>query len=113
MNKYFNTLKMMGASSIDALTFSDALETMHLTVNQEVKQKLRDSILNTVVMEKSFKEWFKFFVQEGNDCLVQKGELPISEEEVNLSLENIQKPQVTALLELVLQEYYEKNGFKL
>lgn len=96
-NKYFNTLVMMGVSRKDAYMFVDAMKNYGITINQEVKRQKNKVMLDTVINGISLKERFE---------KINKGELKID----NL-YENIQLSNILSMLDVVLQEYYQKELF--
>ena len=107
---------MMGVSSKDALFFVDALEMYPLTINPTVKQSMINTILNTKVMDKSFRQWFELFVKETKKRGVQiqltdKNGNPYSRpyKITDFDLTRIEKPNVMILLDLVLQRYYRQE----
>jgi hypothetical protein len=117
MSKIKNTLKMMGVSGKDALFFEDAYDCFPLTINPSVKKAMRDTMLNTVVMGKTFKEWFEHFVKEGTKIgvgleYVNNAGLPTkrpySMKDFNFDI--MEKPTITLLLEMILQEFYKKEN---
>lgn len=63
MEKIKNTLVMMGVSMKDAFFFVDALKLYPLTINQEVKKSMINTMLNTKVMDKTFRQWFEHFIK--------------------------------------------------
>ena len=115
-NKIINTLKMMGVSGMKAVFFADALQLFPLTINKEVRQGMIDTILNTKVMDKTFREWFEHFVKEGNkrgvvyeftDIYNQPQSCPYTMKDFDFA--RIEKPSIMVLIEMVLQEYYTKE----
>lgn len=117
MGKIANTLKMMGVSGKDALLFQDAYTLFPLTINSSVKKAMRDTILDTIVMDKSLKQWFEHFVKEGTRIGLGLGYVnnaglpckrPYSMKDFNFDI--IEKPTITLLLEMILQEYYKKEN---
>ncbi len=89
MQKYGNTLKMMGVSSKDALFFQDACYTLRHHISLTTRQNARETILNTKVMDKTIKEWFIDLTHDKN-----------------YPFDNIEFINVVAVIELVLQKYY-------
>jgi hypothetical protein len=113
---YINTLKMMGVKGLALVEFKDALSLYPLTINQEVKQGMINKILGTVVMEKTLKQWFEFFVKEGNKsgisyCFLNEDNQPINRpyRMQDFDFSRIEKPNVKILIELILEEYYKKE----
>jgi len=105
MNKYANTLKMMGVSGKDALFFSDALETYHLTISPSVKKANRDVLLNTVIMGKTVRDWFiKFDKEAPKPPFWEPQPKPITE-----YIDDIQAYQYKVLIEVLLQKFYKEN----
>ena len=115
-DKVRNTLKMMGVSSKDALFFVDALELYPLTINPTVKQAMIDIILNTKVMDKTFRQWFELFVKESKNSGVRFEFIDVNLKSssrpykiTDFDLTRIEKPNVMILLDLILQMYYRKE----
>jgi len=112
-DKYYNTLKMMGVSAMGSLFFADALNLMHITINQEVKKSQRAIILNTVIMGKPFKEWYIHFVGIGikNKQQYFNAESETSElfSKKAIEFDKTESYHFKTLLELVLQEYYKRE----
>lgn len=94
MNKYGNTVKMMGASPRVSLEFADACHVLGTYINQELKTKARRTILGTVVMGKTMRDWLKHFA--GKEL-----------KEFNLS--RLEMNNVDSLVNLVCQEYYRRE----
>ena len=116
MNKIANTLKMMGVSGKDALFFEDAYNCFPLTINPSVRKAMCDTMLNTVVMGKTFKQWFEHFIKEGTKIGVgveytSNAGLPMKRpySMKDFDFDRIEKPTITLLLEMILQEYYKKE----
>lgn len=101
MDKYGNTLKMMGVSSKDALFFSDALTTYHLTISPSVRKANRDLMLGTVIMGKTVKEWLiKLDDEAPKPPHWEPQPTPIVE-----MLDDIQSHQFKLLIEILFQKY--------
>lgn len=111
---------MMGVSSKDAFLFMDAYNLFPLTISQEVKLSMIKTILNTVIMEKTLKQWFEHFVKEGNKkgvkfCYNTTGNpaldylytRPYNMDDFNF--DRIERPNVNILIELILQNFYKKE----
>ena len=118
MEKYRNTLVMMGVSRPNALFFVDAMDNFSLTVSQEVKKSMIDTMLNTKVMDKTFSEWFKYFIEITSKNNVFYHFINENNQEVSqpyklsdFDLNRIEKPTIIILFDLILQEYYKKNLF--
>ena len=97
MEKYANTLKMMGVPLRDCVEFSDAINNYHKTVSQNVKKSQLTTMLNTVVMDKTFKEWFIHLA--GDDCS-------------NIDFTDtfqFHSGNIHTLFEMVLQIFYKKE----
>jgi len=117
MDKIANTLTMMGVSGKDALFFEDAYNCFPLTINPPVKKAMCDTMLNTIVMGKSFKQWFEHFIKEGTEIgvgleYVNNAGLPTKRPYVmkDFDFDRMEKPTITLLLEMILQEYYKKEN---
>lgn len=117
---YVNTMRMMGVKGLALIEFKDALALYPKTINPEVKQNMINKILGTVVMEKTLKQWFEFFVKQGNNA----GARVVCNSTENSALDylysrpykmddfdlrRIEKPNVLFLIQLILQEYYKNN----
>lgn len=107
---------MMGVSGMKAVFFADALQLFPLTINEEVKKGMIDTMLNTQVMDKTFREWFEYFVKKGNklgavyeftDVYNQPHSRPYTMKDFDFA--RIEKPNIMLLIEMVLQEYYTKE----
>lgn len=101
MDKYANSLKMMGVSSKDALFFSDALTTYHLTISPSVRKANRDLMLSTVIMGKTVKEWF---IKLDNEAPKPPFWEPQPTPIINM-MDDIQSYQFKLLLEILFQKY--------
>lgn len=107
---------MMGVSGMKAVFFADAFELFPLTINKEVKQGMIDTMLNTQVMDKTFRKWFEHFVHEGNKrgvvhCFEDTQGRPQSRPYTmkDFDFTRIERPNIMLLIEMVLQEYYKRE----
>jgi len=103
MDKYGNTLYMMGVSSKDALIFGDNLKIYHLTINPNIKAKIKNEMLNQVVMGKTINKWFKYYEKDVKSSFSLYGEPLI----YKFNPDNVESGNIKALIELLLQEYYK------
>ena len=112
MNKVTNTLKMMGVPAMKALFFADNLKCFHLTIGQDLKEKMRNEMLDTVVMDKTFREWFEYFAKDAikkRATFLDINGMKIPYELKDIKPNNLDASNIHALLELVLQEFYKKE----
>lgn len=105
MDKIANTLKMMGVSAMKAVFAADALSSMKNIINKDVEKAYRNIFLDTVVMDKTLREWAKHFHKYAKNNNI--GE---SFEINNFNSESLNQSHLIALLNLVLQEYYKKEN---
>lgn len=110
-NKIYNTLVMMGVSKMKALFFTDAYECINRTINKAVQKAQIEQIMNTIIMDKTMKEWYDYFVDQAIDSKMTDEEtgLRLAYVKKDLDLDNVSKIQVDCLLELILQEFYKKE----
>jgi len=118
LKKIQNTLVMMGISGMNAILFVDALRCYHLTINQEVKKSMITTMLNTKVMDKTFRQWFEHFVKNAHKqgasfhYVNEFGESVSRQYKMSdFDMDRIEKPNMVLLIKMVLQEYYKKKGF--
>ena len=117
MDKEGNTLVMMGVPKRCALDFQDAYNCIHLTISPQVKKSYTDTMLGTIVMDKTFKEWFEFFIEKGNALGVvydvfnaNNGNMEKKLYKMkDFDLTRFEKSNMCTLLEMVLQEFYKKE----
>ena len=57
--KVKNTAKMLGASGLASLNFGDACFVLVNNINQELKAKARQTILDTELLGRKFEDWLK------------------------------------------------------
>lgn len=96
MDKYGNTLKMMGVSFKDALFFSDNLKIYHLTINPSIKAKIKSDMLNQLIMDKTISEWFIYYGKQ-------------TDTNYKFNPDNIEADSIKGLIELIVQEFYKKE----
>lgn len=111
-NKIMNTLVMMGVKPVLAMFAQDAIRSMRNIVSKEAESYYRNTVLNTVVMDKTFRQWYAQFQNEAiKRELVFKmsnGE-PSSFQPKDFNIDEAGVSHLNALISLVLQEYYKKE----
>ncbi|MBF0429423.1 MAG: S8 family peptidase [Magnetococcales bacterium] len=63
-NKLMNTLVMMGVKPVLAMFVQDAIRSMRNIVSKEAETYYRNTVLNTVVMDKTLRQWYVQFQNE-------------------------------------------------
>jgi hypothetical protein len=118
MNKIGNTLKMMGVSGRDAMFFEDAHRCYHLTVSATVKGAHRNQMLNTVIMDKTVRQWFEYYIKLSKKMGIKDETAPSNGNPFQTSqfftvkdfdLNRVELNSINILLELVLQEFYKRE----
>lgn len=116
--KYINTLKMMGVSYKDSLFFVDSMSTYHLCINPVVKTKLLETISNTIIQGKTFKEWFYYFLKKYplyenrfDEITKSYRDMPINIETISFDIKTISLANILSNFDLILNEYYINVGY--
>jgi len=107
MGKYANTLKMMGVDGKNALLFEDSLNSIHLCINPTVKKYYQDTILETVVMGKSIREYYTDIIKDANRRATRDtfGNIQTYDTKID---DTFGKSETIALIEILTQRYYQK-----
>jgi ABC-type transport system involved in Fe-S cluster assembly fused permease/ATPase subunit len=102
MNKIFNTLKFIGCNGMDAVIFQDSLETYHLTISPSVKQKHLNTMLDTIIGKKSFRNHYIDILKESDDF----------NGEHTFTIENTSANNIKTVLNMIFQDYCREYGYK-
>ena len=106
MEKYANTLKMMGTDSHQAFLFKDAMECIHLTINPTVRQKHQETILGTIVMGKTLRQHHTDIVDKANKKRL-KDIFGNTIKYKDIIHEQFGKNETIILIDILLQNYYQ------
>lgn len=101
---------MLGAGSLAALNFGDACFSLVNMINQDIKAKARQTILQTELLGETFEHWLE--VMHGNAIESQKTALP----EDKVQLMSLQETKdtfnfgiVQSILETLITKQYHDN----
>lgn len=82
--KCLNTAKMLGADARQARDFGDACFVLRNNINKELKEKARQTILNTELLGKKFGVWLKSIHSEAKKKANKDNKTLLIFEQINL-----------------------------
>ena len=116
----FNTLKMMGVNGKDRLAFSDAYVMYHLSINPQIKQDYRKTLLETPINGKTLIEWHKQMVDDGIKSGLKvrvEGEptqtrvIRYSDFNFKVANKDLQMEHVSIVFNHAVQVWYKENNY--